>query len=171
MHLSKIILIYLLKIVVFDYKSLRGDIMKVVINQDENNNEVEIVINCKVIDDNIVKIIEKLREEENIITGVKDSKVHIIKPENVLYFESVDKRTFIYTKEEVYESNLRLYEIEDKFSEYHFFRASKSTIINISKISVINTVIGGRVEVLLENKEKLIVSRQYVPILKAKLDY
>ncbi|MBU6136016.1 LytTR family DNA-binding domain-containing protein [Clostridium tertium] len=145
--------------------------MRVVINQDENNNEVEIVINCKVIDDNIVKIIEKLREEENIITGVKDSKVHIIKPENVLYFESVDKRTFIYTKKEVYESNLRLYEIEDKFSAYHFFRASKSTIINISKISVINTVIGGRVEVLLENKEKLIVSRQYVPILKAKLDY
>lgn len=94
--------------------------MRVVINQDENNNEVEIVINCKVIDDNIVKIIEKLREEENIITGVKDSKVHIIKPENVLYFESVDKRTFIYTKEEVYESNLRLYEIEDKFSAYHF---------------------------------------------------
>ncbi len=40
MHLSKIILIYLLKIVVFDYKSLRGDIMKVIINQDENNNEV-----------------------------------------------------------------------------------------------------------------------------------
>ena len=53
--------------------------MRVVINQDENNNEVEIVINCKIIDDNIVKIIEKLREEENIITGVKDSKVHIIK--------------------------------------------------------------------------------------------
>ena len=171
MHLSKIILIYLLKIVVCDYKSLRGDIMKVIINQDENNNEVEIVINCKAIDDSIVKIIEKLREEENVITGVKDSKVHIIKPENVLYFESVDKRTFIYTKEEVYESNLRLYEIEDKFSAYHFFRASKSTIINISKISVINPIIGGRVEALLENKEKLIVSRQYVPILKAKLDY
>lgn len=145
--------------------------MKVIINQDENNNEVEIVINCKAIDDRIVKIIEKLREEENVITGVKDSKVHIIKPENVLYFESVDKRTFIYTKEEIYESNLRLYEIEDKFSSYHFFRASKSTIINISKISVINPIIGGRVEVLLENKEKLIVSRQYVSILKAKLDY
>ena len=37
--------------------------MRVVINQDENNNEVEIVINCKVIDDNIVKIIEKLRRK------------------------------------------------------------------------------------------------------------
>nr|WP_242835035.1 LytTR family transcriptional regulator DNA-binding domain-containing protein [Clostridium sartagoforme] len=34
-----------------------------------------------------------------------------------------------------------------------------------------NPIMGGRIEVLLENKEKLIVSRQYVPILKAKLDY
>lgn len=145
--------------------------MKVIINQDENNNEIEIVINCKIIDDSIMKIIEKLKEEENVITGVKDSKVHILKPENILYFESVDKRTFIYTKKDIYESNFRLYEIEEKFSAYHFFRASKSTIINISKISIINPIIGGRVEVLLENKEKLIVSRQYVPILKAKLDY
>ena len=145
--------------------------MKIIINQDENNNEIEIVINCKTIDDSIVKIVEKLKEEENVITGIKDSKVHIIKPDNVLYFESVDKRTFVYTKEDVYESNLRLYQVEEKFSTYHFFRASKSTIINISKISVINPIFGGRVEVLLENKEKLIVSRQYVPILKAKLDY
>lgn len=145
--------------------------MKIIINQDENNNEIEIVINCKTIDDSIVKIVEKIKEEENVITGIKDSKVHIIKLENVLYFESVDKRTFVYTKEDVYESNLRLYQVEEKFSTYHFFRASKSTIINISKISVINPIIGGRVEVLLENKEKLIVSRQYVPILKAKLDY
>ncbi len=145
--------------------------MKIIINQDENNNEIEIVINCKTIDDSIVKIVEKLRAEENVITGIKDSKVHIIKLENVLYFESVDKRTFVYTKEDVYESNLRLYQVEEKFSTYHFFRASKSTIINISKISVINPIFGGRVEVLLENKEKLIVSRQYVPILKAKLDY
>lgn len=145
--------------------------MKVIINQDENNEEIEITINCKSIDENLMKIIDKLREEENVITGFKDNKVHIIKPEVILYFESVDKKTFIYTKEEVYESNLRLYEIEGKFSAHHFFRASKSTIINISKISVINTIIGGRVEVLLENKEKLIVSRQYVPILKAKLDY
>jgi len=29
---------------------------------------------------------------------------------------------------------------------------------------------GGRIEILLDNDEKLVVSRQYVPILKNKLD-
>ncbi|GAA0761154.1 MULTISPECIES: LytTR family DNA-binding domain-containing protein [Clostridium] len=145
--------------------------MKVIINEDENNNEIEVIINCKSINEDVINILSKLKEEENVITGLKDNKVYIIKPDNILYFESVDKKTFMYTKKDIYESNLRLYEIEEKFSTYHFFRASKSTIINISKISVINPIMGGRIEVLLENKEKLIVSRQYVPILKAKLDY
>lgn len=145
--------------------------MKVIINEDENNKETEIIINCKNIDENIIKIISKLKENDDSITGIKDGKVYIIKLEYILYFESVDKKTFIYTKTNVYESNLRLYEVEEKFSSYHFFRASKSTIINITKIAMINPIIGGRVEVLLENKEKLIVSRQYVPVLKAKLDY
>ncbi|NLL31131.1 MAG: LytTR family transcriptional regulator [Clostridiales bacterium] len=145
--------------------------MKVIINEDENNNEIEIIINCKTIDDTVVKLISKLKEEDNVVTGSKNGRVYVIKLDSILYFESVDKRTFIYTKDDVYECNLRLYEVEEKFGSRHFFRASKSTVINITKISVINPVIGGRIEVLLENKEKLIVSRQYVPVLKAKLDY
>lgn len=145
--------------------------MKVIINEDENNNEIEIIINCKTIDDTVVKLISKLKEEDNVVTGSKNGRVYVIKLDSILYFESVDKRTFIYTKDDVYECNLWLYEVEEKFGSRHFFRASKSTVINITKISVINPVIGGRIEVLLENKEKLIVSRQYVPVLKAKLDY
>lgn len=145
--------------------------MKVIINEDENNNEIEIIINCKTIDDTVVKLISKLKEEDNVVTGSKNGRVYVIKLDSILYFESVDKRTFIYTKDDVYECNLRLYEVEEKFGSRHFFRALKSTVINITKISVINPVIGGRIEVLLENKEKLIVSRQYVPVLKAKLDY
>lgn len=145
--------------------------MKVIINEDENNNEIEIIINCKTIDDTVVKLISKLKEEDNVVTGSKNGRVYVIKLDSILYFESVDKRTFIYTKDDVYECNLRLYEVEEKFGSRHFFRASKSTVINITKISVINPVIGGRIEVLLENKEKLIVSRQYVAVLKAKLDY
>ncbi|EOR27714.1 LytR/AlgR family response regulator [Clostridium sartagoforme AAU1] len=94
--------------------------MKVIINEDENNNEIEVIINCKSINEDVINILSKLKEEENVITGLKDNKVYIIKPDNILYFESVDKKTFMYTKKDIYESNLRLYEIEEKFSTYHF---------------------------------------------------
>lgn len=145
--------------------------MKIIINENKDLDETEIVINCSEVNDEILRIVASLKQKENVITGNKNGRVYIIKIDEVLYFESVDKRTFIYTESEVYETHLRLYEIEQRFSTLHFFRASKSTIINIPKISFINTMFGGRMEVILENKEKLIVSRQYVPILKEKLDY
>ena len=110
--------------------------MKVIINEDENNNEIEIIINCKTIDDTVVKLISKLKEEDNVVTGSKNGRVYVIKLDSILYFESVDKRTFIYTKDDVYECNLRLYEVE-KIRLRHFFRASNLQLL-ITKISVIN---------------------------------
>ncbi|WP_370775305.1 LytTR family DNA-binding domain-containing protein [Anaerobutyricum hallii] len=50
-----------------------------------------------------------------------------------------------------------------------FMRISKSMIINLDKIRHISPALGGRFEALLDNDEKVIISRQYVPILKDKL--
>ena len=42
-------------------------------------------------------------------------------------------------------------------------------IVNIEKILHISPAPGGRFEALLENDEKVIISRLYVPILKNRL--
>lgn len=144
--------------------------MKIVINESEDNEEIEIIINCKRIDERLLKVISSIRAFDEKITGSKDGKIFILDTEKIYYFESVDKKTFIYMNKEVYETSLRLYELEERFSNSDFFRASKSTIINLSKIKEIIPVFGGRLEVILENNEKLVVSRQYVSILKTKLD-
>ena len=70
---------------------------------------------------------------------------------------------------DVYECRLKLYELERRFAETDFFRATKSTIINLSKVKNFSPAFNGRFELLLKNGEKLIVSRQYVPDLKGKL--
>lgn len=144
--------------------------MKIIINESEDNEEIEVIINCKRIDENLLKVISSIRAFDEKITGSKDGKIFILDTEKIYYFESVDKKTFIYMNKEVYETSLRLYELEERFSNSDFFRASKSTIINLSKITEIIPVFGGRLEVILENNEKLVVSRQYVSILKTKLD-
>ena len=38
----------------------------------------------------------------------------------MLYIESVDKRTFLYTEESVYETPLRLYELEERLAPYTY---------------------------------------------------
>lgn len=143
--------------------------MKIIINQNDDCSEVEVIINCKETNSEILKLISLLREHEQKLTGVKDGKTHIVDPDEVYYFDTVDKKTFIYTINDVFETNLRLYTLEELLSSSNFFRASKSTIINISKIKTIVPDFGGRLEVMLQNNEKLIVSRQYAHNLKSKL--
>lgn len=144
--------------------------MKIIINEVEDIEDVEIVINCKTIDENVTRIISKLKALEEKITGNKDGKIFIVDTNEIFYFESVDKKTFIYMDKEVFQTHLRLYELEERLKNTDFFRASKSTIINLRKVKNIVPMFGGRIEILLDNDEKLVVSRQYVPILKNKLD-
>ncbi|WP_346878279.1 LytTR family DNA-binding domain-containing protein [Clostridium sp. UBA7791] len=144
--------------------------MKIIINEVEDIEDVEIVINCKTIDKNVTRIISKLKALEEKITGNKDGKIFILDTNEIFYFESVDKKTFIYMDKEVLQTHLRLYELEERLKNTDFFRGSKSTIINLRKVRNIVPMFGGRIEILLDNDEKLVVSRQYVPILKNKLD-
>ena len=144
--------------------------MKIVINETKDIEDIEIVIDCKTIDENVSRIISKLKALEEKITGNKDGKIFILDTNDIFYFESVDKKTFVYMDKEVFETHLRLYELEDKLRNTDFFRASKSTIINLRKVKNIVPMFGGRIEVLLDNKEKLVISRQYVSVLKNKLD-
>ena len=140
--------------------------MKITIDESSDNKETEIVIKCSVLDDNLKRIIEVIKNSDERIIGIINGTSNLILPTDIYYFESVDKKTFIYTEAQVLETPLRLYEIEEKLSKYDFFRASKSTIINISKIKRLSPKFNGRLDALLENGEKLIVSRQYVQVVK-----
>lgn len=140
--------------------------MKVRVDVSSENTETEIIVKCKEIDHELQRLIAMLRSVEEKIPGLLDGTTHFIDAKDIFYFESVDKKTFIYTDAQVFETHLRLYEIEAKLSQQDFFRASKSTIINIAKIKELAPRFNGRLDVLLENNEKLVVSRQYVHVIK-----
>ncbi len=129
----------------------------------------EIIIKCREMTATVIKIMSLAGSTNQSLAGSIDKQIFIIDPAEVYYFESVDDKVFIYTKEKVYESALRLYEIERDFASGGFFRANRSTIINISLIKSLTPMFNGRIEVELENGEKQIVSRQYAPVLKQKL--
>lgn len=145
--------------------------MKINIDQSNSYDEVVISIKCKTIDENLEKLISTLRLFNSTISGKKDEKVYMIKLEDIMYFDTVDERVFLYTEEGVYETVLRLYEIEERFAETSMMRVSKSAVLNIKKISYVSPLLNGRIEAVLQNGEKVIISRQYVPVLKRKLGY
>lgn len=140
--------------------------MKITIDESDSQQEVEIVIKCDKVTEEIEKLISMLRSSEEKITGLIEGETYLIDPSDIYYFESVDKKTFMYTETEVLETPLRLYELQEKLVNQDFFRASKSTIINTSKIQRLSPRLNGKLDVRLENAEKLVVSRQYVGRLK-----
>jgi DNA-binding LytR/AlgR family response regulator len=144
--------------------------VKITIDECPDNLETEIIIKCKKVNEELQRLILMFKSSEEKILGVIDGTTHLIEPKHIFYFESIDKKTFMYSQSQVLETPLRLYELEEKLAKLDFFRASKSTIINISKIKKLSPRFNGRLEVLLENDEKLIISRQYVPIIKEILE-
>jgi len=143
--------------------------VKININIDKSYAEMEITINSAVMSDELEKVLASLRALDFKLTGVRDGHTFILDASQILYIDTVDKKTFIYTKTAVYETSLRLYELEESLSTNDFFRAGKSIIINFNKIKSLKSDIDGRIIVTMENNEKLIVSRQYAAFIKNKL--
>ena len=79
------------------------------------------------------------------------------------------RKTFLYTEEQVYETDRRLYELEDYLKDHSFFRTSKTTIINLRRTKSIRPEIGARLLLTMDNQEKIIVSRQYAGSIKHAL--
>jgi len=142
--------------------------VKITIRENEGQDELEIVILCRKVDEQVSELVSLLSSHDKKLTGVMDGKTFVLDSAEIFYFESVDKKTFAYAQSAVYEISPRLYELEESLPR-HFFRASKSTVVNISKIKSIAPDFNGRLEVTLFTGEKLIVSRQYAQDLKVKL--
>ncbi len=143
--------------------------MKITIQDLPEGEEEEIIIRCRGMDEQLLKLVYALRAGREKLTVSRQERLFRIPPSSVYYFEAVDNRVFAYLEKEVYETKLKLYELEERLAGTDFFRASKSTVINLAKVESLSPAFNGRFEAAMKNGEKLIVSRQYVPVLKEKL--
>lgn len=143
--------------------------MKVSMLEIDPSEEEEIIIKCHEINDEIMDLVSKIRTSNSKITGTLDGKIYQIPLETIYYYETVDNKGFVYTDKHVFETKLKLFEFLSEYGGTCFFRASKSIVLNISKIAYIKPSISSRFEVTLKNQEKIVVSRQYVSDLKRLL--
>jgi DNA-binding LytR/AlgR family response regulator len=120
--------------------------------------------------DDIEKLLAALRVLDMKLTGRKDGQQHILEVSDIIYIESTDKRTFLYTATGVFESAYKLYELEERLANGDFLRASKSCLFNINHIQSIKPDLDRRLILTFEKDIKLIVSRQYSAAVKQKLE-
>lgn len=132
--------------------------------------EAELVdIRCHKETEPVREIAAFVRSRQGQLTGVMDGRQYCIPVADIMYIESVDNRTFIYTPKKVYESRQRIYELEDILKPKHFLRISKASLVNLMKIISVKPALGGRFSAVLSNGEEIIISRKYVSELKKVL--
>lgn len=98
--------------------------MKIEIQVDEKAADLEISITCRQLTPDVEKVLATLRMINHQLTARKDNEIHLLDIEKIIYIESVDRKCFIYTEDEMYESEFKLYELEHQLEEFGFFRVS-----------------------------------------------
>lgn len=65
--------------------------------------KTRVIIECKEVTNNIQKLQSYIRAFDNRILTKKEDEMVFVEMSDILYFETVDNRTFLYMKDEVVE--------------------------------------------------------------------
>lgn len=147
--------------------------MKIRIEIDDSLTEEEIVIRCRTLNEDVLSIQKNISEAINTrmqLNVIKGDAEYYITLEEILFFETDGSMVAVHTKGQIYETKLRLYELEEMLPGM-FMRVSKSTILNTTKIRAIHKNITGASEVEFIGSNKLaFVSRNYFKPLMSKIE-
>lgn len=143
--------------------------MKITVEGRKTAQDLEVTIICARADRRVLDMITRLRMLDRKVTGTADGCTRVLSAEDVLFIESVDKRTFIYTADTVLETGLRLYEMKERLADCDFLRIAKGCIVNFRATTALKPDVNGRIIATLENGEQVVISRQYAPDVKSKL--
>lgn len=137
--------------------------MNVSIRRIEEHENEQVIIECVEVTSIVEDIKNYVQSKGTVFAGKLGERIYQIRLDDVLYFEAIDKRTFAYTKDKVYELKARLYELENTYKDMFFLRCSKSNLVNIMRLDSISPALNGRFTAHMQNGEKVIISRQYAP--------
>ena len=138
-----------------------GLMMKLIKTKEEYLDENYLELHYDEIDDETVGVLERLRSALKYIEGTLDDKKQAVPLADMFYFETVDRKTFGYTKDTCFEVKETLQGIIDEYKNAGFVRISKSSIVNLYKIKRLQGDLNMRTLIYLKNDECLVMNRGY----------
>lgn len=99
--------------------------------------------------------------KQETFIGQINSKYEIIHYSKIVFIESFGHDICLHTLDKTYSIREKLYEVEGVLHEKDFIRINKSQIINKKAIKEIIPTFNSRINLLMKNNEKLIVTRNY----------
>ena len=145
--------------------------MKINISVDEQLSDIEINITCGELTEDVERIISAIRmsSRQLLVKHIQSGEEVILDAKDIAYIEAIDRKCFVYTEDNVFETSYKLYELKALLSGMKFCRVSKSCLVSLKFIYSIKTEINHRLRLTLKNREVIIVSRQYAEDIKEQL--
>lgn len=131
--------------------------------------EDEMILQYREMTPEIEHILKLLNKTQTKLTGWVGKNLTVLELNRILYIESVDGKTFAYTKEEVFRLDDLLSSLEQILSGINFFRCSKSMIVNIDKVESLKSLPSNRIDATMCNGEHIIISRTYASAFRKRL--
>lgn len=138
--------------------------------QDKTCIDIEVYVRYAELDSRTQRIISLIRSFDKSIKCREESAERFIGVSEIYYIESVDKRTFIYTNDSFFQTEQRLYQLEQELATLGFVRVSKSCIVNINSLKSIKPLFNSRMEATLKNGERLNITRKYLGNIRQALE-
>jgi len=141
--------------------------VKLILKQQSDISETEVEIRYAKLDDAVQDLINRVDQSNQFISGEDNGRQYRVLPGDIYYIESVDKKTFVYTATKVFRCDMKLYQILEKLNSTDFVQVSKSCILNVNMLDNIHAIYNSKMEGMLINGEKIIISRTFIPNIKS----
>ena len=126
-----------------------------------NKGEDELILNYKEKNPEVEAVLLFMDKRQRKLIGRKNDETIVCTPEEILYIEKVDNKTFVYTDDNEIQVEMSLYSIELFLDDESYFRCSKSMIINVNKVEMLKSMPSNRIDATLVSGEHIIISRTY----------
>lgn len=142
--------------------------MKYTIEQIEEGDD-ELILRYQKLNQEVEYVMNFMSFPEKKLIGLKESTQIVIDIKQILYIESVERKTFVYLEDDILRVEYTLTQLERMLNSVRFFRCSKSMIINIDKVKVLGSLASNRIDVTMCNGEHIIISRTYASDFRRRL--
>ena len=116
--------------------------------------------------ESVDSLVRKIGRMDLSFVGKTDDGSVNVSISDIYYIENVERKLFLYTKDEVFRFDGTMADIESRIYETGLVRISRTCIMNTEYLTQIRQIRNSHLEAVMENGEILIVSRKYLPDIK-----
>ena len=113
-------------------------------------------------------LIKRIRSLDLSFSAFSDDRQIRIALSDVYYLENVDRKVFLYTHGDVYRLDTSMTEIDRITEDSDLVRISRTCVMNTAHLTEIRQLKNSHLEAMLDNGERLIVSRKYLRDIKRR---